>query len=254
MALTIDLGGRTALVTGAASGIGLATVEILARAGARVALNHLADDARGPREVERLRALSLDVLAAPGSVADPREAEAMVAGAITALGRLDYLVNNAGISGTREPIDMADFDRMTEDFWDAIIATNLVGPFRCTRAAAAALRAAHGAVCSTASVAGLGTPGSSLAYGASKAGLINMTRNLARALAPEVRVNAVAPGFVDSDWTRPWPAERTQGAVARTPLQRACTPGDIAEAIVFLLTGTAMTTGQTLVVDGGLSL
>jgi 3-oxoacyl-[acyl-carrier protein] reductase len=96
--------------------------------------------------------------------------------------------------------------------------------------------------------------GSSMAYGASKAGLINLTQNLARALAPEARANAVAPGFVDSDWTRPWPADRKQEAIKRSLLKRACTPGDIAAAIVFLCADTSMVTAQTLVVDGGYSL
>ena len=107
---------------------------------------------------------------------------------------------------------------------------------------------------STASVAGFEVVGSSIPYGASKAGLINMTRNLARALAPEVRVNAVAPGYVATDWTSTWPAERVQMSVEHTLLQRACTPQDIAGAILFLAAGTSMITGQTLVVDGGFGL
>lgn len=252
--MRIDLSGKAALVTGAASGIGLATAELFASLGARVALNHLPEDARGLAEVERLQGRGLDVLSAPGSVAEPGTAEAMVGRAIAELGRLDYLVNNAGISGTREPIDLAEFGRMTEEFWTAILSTNLVGPFRCANAAAEALREAGGAVCNTASVAGFNMVGSSLAYGASKAGLINMTRNLARALAPGVRVNAVAPGYVDTDWTRTWPSERNAASIERTPLKRACTPDDIAGAILFLYAGTTMITGQTLVVDGGFSL
>jgi 3-oxoacyl-[acyl-carrier protein] reductase len=109
-------------------------------------------------------------------------------------------------------------------------------------------------VVSTASIAGLNAVGSSIAYGASKAALVNMTANLARALAPEVRVNAVAPGYVDTDWTRTWPAERNRAAIERTPLKRACQPQDIAEVIVFLCVGTGMMTGQTVVIDGGYAL
>lgn len=176
-----DLTGKAALVTGAASGIGFATVELFARRGAKVALNHLPGDARGTDAVARLRAQGLDVIAAPGDVSKPGAAEAMVRAAIDKLGRLDYLANNAGTPATVEPIKPADMDKLTEEFWSAILNTNLIGPFRCTHAAATALRAAKGAVCNTASVAGLNMAGSSMAYGASKAGLISLTKNLARA-------------------------------------------------------------------------
>jgi 3-oxoacyl-[acyl-carrier protein] reductase len=249
-----DLQGKTALVTGGASGIGLATVETFARRGATIAVNHLPDDPGGARAVERLKADGHKVIGAPGNVAEPGGAERMVADAIQKLGRLDFLANNAGTSATREPIPPQDLDKLTEEFWTAVLSTNLIGPFRCTRAAAEALRAARGAVCNTASVAGLNMPGSSMAYGASKAGLISLTKNLARALAPEARVNAVAPGYVDTQWTRPWPQERKQASIDRTLLKRACTPQDIATAIVFLCADATMVTAQTLVVDGGYSL
>jgi len=249
-----DLSGKTALVTGGASGIGLATVEAFAQRGARVALNHLPQDARGPKTIAQLRAAGLDVIAAPGDVSKPGEAETMVREAIQKLGRLDYLANNAGTPATAEPIAPPDLDRLTEEFWTAILSTNLLGPFRCTHAAAEALRAAQGAVCNTASVAGLNMPGSSMAYGASKAALISLTKNLARALAPQARVNAVAPGHVDTEWTRTWPAERKAAAIERTLLRRHCTAQDIAGAIVFLCADNSMITAQTLVVDGGYSL
>ena len=246
----MNFAGKRALVTGGASGIGLATVERLAAAGASVALNDL--PARAAEQAARLTAAGHRVLAAPGSVAQPGEAERMVGDAIQVLGGLDLLVNNAGTSVTRAPIDFADLDAMSEDFWQAMLATNLLGPFRCTHAAAAALKASRGAVVSTASVAGLGERGSSLAYSASKAALINMTRSLARALAPDVRVNAVAPGLVDSPWIRDWPEARKQATRDKTLLGKLATPDDIAAGIVFLL-GHGHITGQTLVIDGGQS-
>ena len=130
-----SLEGKTALVTGAASGIGLATAELFAKRKAKIALNHLADDARGAAAVERLRAQGHVVISAPGDVSKPGAAETMVQRAVDALGRLDFLVNNAGTSATVEPIAPADLNRLDEEFWATILATNLLGPFRCTRAA-----------------------------------------------------------------------------------------------------------------------
>lgn len=249
--ISADLKGRAVLVTGGASGIGLATVRLAARCGARVALNHLPEDPSGTQQVESLRAQGFDVIAAPGDVGKRIDAERMVKDAIAKLGRLDHLVNNAGTSAVHEPVRIDDLDAITDELWDAVLATNLRGTFACSRAAAPALKAARGGITSIASVAGLNQPGSSMAYGASKAGVINLTRNLARALAPEVRVNAIAPGLVLTPWTAPWPDERKRGAADTALLKRNCTPEDIADAILFFIGGAAMVTGQVLVVDGG---
>ncbi len=249
-----DLKGKTALVTGGASGIGFATAAMLGRNGAKVAINHLADDARGREAVAELRKAGIDAISAPGNVGVAGDAERMVGQAVSDLGRLDLLVANAGTPGTKRKIEPKELDLVTEELWDAVVQVNLVGIFRCAKAAAPALKAAGGAIVSTASIAGLGYAGSSLAYGATKAGVVNLTRNLARALGPEVRVNAVAPGAVDSTWMVEWTPEQRQQSIEQATLKRRCTTDDIAEVIVFLGFGAAMVTGQTVVVDGGLTL
>ncbi|HEX2653014.1 MAG TPA: SDR family oxidoreductase [Xanthobacteraceae bacterium] len=248
--ITADLRGRAVLVTGGASGIGLAAVELFLKCGATVALNYLPDDKRGPAEIERLNKAGGEVIAAPGNVAMSDDADRMVSETIAKLGRLDILINNAGTPVSLEPVDFTKLEAMTEDFWATILSTNLLGPFRCARTAAPALKASKGAIVNTASVAGLGRRGSSIAYSASKAGLINLTRSLARALAPDIRVNAVAPGLVDTPWTKPWPEERKQMTLERTMLRKLAQPQDIAETMLFLATAGHIT-GETVVVDGG---
>ena len=136
--ITADLTGKRALITGGASGIGLACVTMMAQMGAKVAINHLDDDPSGLAKVAELSALGLDVIAAPGNISIPGNAEAMVAGAIDEMGGLDYLINNAGTSGTQDKIPPSDLDKMTEDFWQLLLGTNLIGPFRCAHAAAPA--------------------------------------------------------------------------------------------------------------------
>jgi 3-oxoacyl-[acyl-carrier protein] reductase len=252
--ISYNLAGRTALVTGGASGIGFATARMLAKFGATVAINHLVDDPRGQEAVDKLIDEGGKAISAPGSVGEKGTAERMVAKAVSDLGRLDLLVNNAGTPGTRRRIAPPELELITEELWSQLLETNLLGVFRCAKAAAPALKAANGAIVNTASIAGLGRAGSSLAYSATKAGVVSLTQNLARALAPEVRVNAIAPGAVDSSWMVEWTNEERQQSIERALLKRRCQPEDLAEVIVFLGFGAAMVTGQTVTVDGGLTL
>ena len=252
--ITYDLTGKTALVTGGASGIGFATATMLAKFGATVAINFLEDDPRGPQAVDKLIDMGGKAIMAPGSVGDAAGAEKMVLKAVADLGRLDLLVNNAGTPGTNRRIAPAELDMITEDLWNVLLQVNLLGVFRCAKAAGPALIESHGAIVNTASIAGLGRAGSSLAYGATKAGVVSLTQNLARALAPNVRVNAIAPGAVDSSWMVEWTNQERQQSIEKALLKRRCQPEDLAEVILFLGFGAAMVTGQTVTVDGGLTL
>jgi 3-oxoacyl-[acyl-carrier protein] reductase len=252
--ITYDLTGKTALVTGGASGIGFATARMLAGFGCTVAVNFLVDDARGPEAVDRIVAAGGKAIMAPGNVGDAADCAAMVEKAVSGLGRLDLLFANAGTPGTTRMISPPDLEMITEALWSTLLQVNLLGVFRCAKAAAPALKAANGAIVSTASIAGLGRAGSSLAYGATKAGVVSLTQNLARALAPEVRVNAIAPGAVDSSWMVEWTNEERQQSIERALLKRRCQPEDLAEVVLFLGFGAAMVTGQTITVDGGLTL
>jgi 3-oxoacyl-[acyl-carrier protein] reductase len=253
--ITADLKGKKALVTGAASGIGLATAELLARMGAKVAINDLARSERLPKEVERLRSKGFDVIAAPGDVGDAKDAARMVETAAAAMGGLDYLVNNAGTPGTDRPIPPSDLERQDEAFWQKLLSVNLIGPFRCVRAAAPHLKKSRGAIVNTASISAFGRGGSSSVYCMTKAGLVSMTKELARGLAPEVRVNAIAPGLVQgSNWQCRWTEDEVDSDVANIPLQRPGKIEDYAEAIFYLCAGAPYITGVTLMVDGGLSI
>jgi 3-oxoacyl-[acyl-carrier protein] reductase len=249
--ISFSLTGKRALVTGAASGIGLATATLLAKSGASVALNDLPHNEKLQTEVQRLRAEGCDVIAAPGNVGEAASTAEFVAKAIKDLGGLDYLVNNAGTPGTREPIPPSDFTVQNEEFWQKLLSINLQGPYRCTAAAIEALRDSDSAaIVNTASTAGIIGNGSSAVYAATKAGLIALTKEHARAFGPDVRVNAIAPGIVESEWECRF--DIPPDTLASLPMRRQGRPEDFAEAIVYLLAGAAYITGQVVVVDGGL--
>lgn len=249
--ISFSLTGKRALVTGAASGIGLAIAELLARSGAAVALNDLPHNTKLDAEIERLSAEGCTVFAAKGDVGNSTSVTQFVATAIERLGGLDYLVNNAGTPGTRSPIPPSDFTIQNEDFWQKLLSINLQGPFRCTAAAIHTLQKSDSAaIVNTASTAGLIGNGSSAAYAATKAGLIALTKEHARAFGPDIRVNAIAPGIVDSEWECRF--DIAPAMLEQLPLRRKGQPEDFAEAAVYLLAGASYITGQVLVIDGGL--
>jgi 3-oxoacyl-[acyl-carrier protein] reductase len=248
-AVEFKLEGRRALVTGAASGIGLATATLLARSGARVALNDLPGPAL-ESAVQRLRSEGLDVRAVGGDLGDSSAARAVAAQTLDTLRGLDYLVNNAGAPFTRAPIPPNDLEALTDEFWDQVLRVNLMSAFWLTRSLAAALRDSRGAVVNTVSIAAFGGGASSTPYATAKAGLAGLTRELARGLAPAARVNGIAPGIVNSNWQCSF-GDLEALARATVPLARVGEPEDYAELIVFLCAGASYITGEVIPITGG---
>jgi 3-oxoacyl-[acyl-carrier protein] reductase len=219
-----------------------------------VLVNYSRSRAEAEQTSADVRALGVKSIAVQADVARDAECRAMVEAALRAFGRVDVLVNNAG---TTSFINHGDLDAVGDDDWQRILAVNLQGPFQCARAARSALEAdGGGCIINVSSVAGIRAIGSSIPYCASKAALNNLTIALARALAPKIRVNAVAPGFITGRWLQDGlgPAYESikKYQESRSPLQRVCDPQDVADAILSLITGSDLVTGQVLPVDGGM--
>jgi 3-oxoacyl-[acyl-carrier protein] reductase len=238
---------KVALVTGAATGIGRAVALRFAAQGLAVAVNWSRSQAEARDTVQAVEAHGVPALSCQANVADDAAVRAMIARTRDELGGLDVLVNNAG---TTRFIAHADLEAVTAEVWDEIFGVNVRGTFQCIRAALPLLRQRKGAVVNVTSVAGLQGDGSSIPYAASKAALNTMTKSLARVLAPEVRINAVAPGPVRTRWLAGY-EDRVEKMVKQTPLGRAAEPEDIADVVVFLALGQQLMTGQVIVVDGG---
>jgi len=249
--MRFDFTNKRVLVTGGTRGIGNAVVNAFNKAGAQVAINGRTADS-----VEKtIRAISDNerLFAAPGDVGTVAGCEKAVNSAIEVLGGLDILVNSAGVG-----VDLS-MEESDESLWDTTLSINLKGTFFCCRSALGALRESEGNIINIASDAGLmGNPNSSI-YCASKGGVVNMTRALALELAPEVRVNCVCPGYVDTDMVRrDWidkgddPASMEKMLCDYAPMKRMATPGEIASSVLYLATAESeFITGSALQIDGG---
>jgi len=249
MASTTDrpgaLAGRVALVTGSTSGIGEAIVRHFSAAGAAVLVNSV----RSVEAGEALVAELPDALYLRGSIAEAGTPQHLVDAALERWGRLDVLVNNAG---TTQVIDHHDLDAASLDVWREIFETNVFGTWEMSRAAAPHLAEQQGSILSITSLAGLRPTGSSIPYACSKAALNHLTALLAATLGPDVRVNAIAPGLVDTAWTAEWDTVR-EYVHAVAPMKRSAAPADMVDLALTLTTSTYLT-GQVIAVDGGLGL
>jgi NAD(P)-dependent dehydrogenase (short-subunit alcohol dehydrogenase family) len=236
---------RIALVTGSSSGIGAEVARRLAADGLHVVVSSRSSVEAGRAVAEEVGGTYLQA-----DLADPEAARRLVDQVLDVHGRLDVLVNNAG---TTEVIPHADLPAATPEIWRRLYEVNVIAPFVLITAAEAALRAAApGCVVNVSSLAGVRPVGSSIPYAASKAALNHATRLLAATLGPDVRVNAVAPGLVDTPWTADWDTVR-EFVRSQAPLRRSASPDDVAEVVMGLVRASYVT-GEVVVVDGGLGL
>lgn len=245
---------KAALVTGAASGIGRAAALALARAGYDVAINYSRSDSAAKAVADEARKSGVTVLLSRCDVADEAGVRAMLKSIENEFGRLDALINNAGTTAAWKPKDL---ESISLDDWDRVFAVNVRGLFQVTRAAVPLLRASKGCIVNTASIVGLRPGPQPLPYAASKAAVVNLTKTLAYDLGPDIRVNAVAPGWMEGEWMQRMLKDKYGELMERrakaTPLRRCVTAEDVAETMMSLVQSNRFVTGEIVVIDGGFS-
>ena len=251
----MQLDNQVAIVTGSATGIGAAVAEKLAAAGARIVVNCTKSLKDAEETIARIRSAGGDAILGQGDVSNDADCRSIAKVAMDKWGRIDVLVNNAG---TTKFADHADLDALNADDFINIYKVNVIGAYQMIRACAPALKASgFGRIVNVSSIAGVLGVGSSIAYAASKGALNTMTKSMARSLAPEIRVNAVCPGFVGTRWFSERFGPETYARIVdhnvnSVPLHRAGSPEDVAEAVAFFCgEGAKHITGETMLTDGG---
>lgn len=253
----MELNNAVCIVTGSATGIGAAAAIALAKKGCRTVINYTKSEAEARETARQCEALGAETLLVQANVAEDADCRRMAEATLAKWGRIDALVNNAGT--TKVAFDHSDLNALQATDFQNVYAVNVIGAFQMVRAVEPAMRKqGAGAVVNISSVAGVMGVGTSVAYAASKGALNTMTLSLARALGPVIRVNAVCPGFVETRWLQQALGPRYEAQKARVvgnnPLQKVSTPEDIAKAIVFLIEGSDLVTGEFIIVDGGAHL
>jgi 3-oxoacyl-[acyl-carrier protein] reductase len=244
---------KAALVTGAATGIGRSAVLALARAGYDVAINFGSSEAAARDTAAEAEKLGVKTLLVKCDVSDEAGVRAMLAKVDATFGRLDVLVNNAGTTAPWKPKDL---ESLALDDWDRVFAVNVRGLFQVTRASVPLLKKGiNPCIVNTASIVGLRPGPQPLPYAASKAAVVNLTKTLAWNLGPEIRVNAVAPGWMEGDWMQRMLKDKYEDLMGKrakaTPLKRCVTAEDVAETMMTLIQGNRFVTGEIIVIDGG---
>lgn len=250
----MDVSDKVAIVTGGGTGVGRATALALAKRGCAVAIDYSRSAAEAEQTAAEARKLGTRALAFRADVADDAACRALADATLREFGRIDVLVQSAGVTSF---IAHANLDAVTADDWQRILGVNLIGAFQMARAVRAPMETAGaGVIVNVSSVAGIAGVGSSIPYCASKAGMNSLTVTLARALAPKIRVVAVAPGFITGRWLEGGlggayePVKKAMEA--KSPLGRVCDPSDVSDAIVSLITGSDLVTGIVMPVEGGM--
>ena len=243
---------KAALVTGAATGIGRSALLALARAGYDVALNYSSSEAAARETAADAEKLGARTLLVRCDVSDEAGVRAMLRKVEEAFGRLDVLINGGGITAPWKPKDL---ETLSLEDWDRVFAVNVRGLFQVTRASIKLLKASRGCVVNTASIVGLRPGPQPLPYAASKAAVVNLTKTLAWNLGPDIRVNAVAPGWMEGDWMRRMLKDKYDELMGKrakaTPLKRVVTADDVAETMMSLVEANRFVTGEVIVIDGG---
>jgi 3-oxoacyl-[acyl-carrier protein] reductase len=254
----MDLENGVCIVTGSATGIGAACALELARKGCNVVINYTKSEAAAKAAVDACERAGAQALLVQANVSDDADCRRMAQAALDKWGRIDALVNNAGI--TKFAPKHSDLDALQAEDFQHLYAVNVIGAYQMTRAVAPAMRKqGKGAIVNVSSIAGVMGVGSSIAYAATKGAMNTMTLSLARALAPEIRVNAVCPGFVETRWLQDGLGEKAYAtAKARyeenAPLHKTITPEEVAHAIIWMLEGADRVTGEFIIVDSGTHL
>jgi 3-oxoacyl-[acyl-carrier protein] reductase len=243
---------KAALVTGGATGIGRSAVLALARAGFDVAVNYSSSETAARETVAEAEKLGARTLLVRCDVSDEKGVRAMLRAVEEKFQRLDVLVNNAGTTASWKPRDL---ETLSLEEWDRVFAVNVRGLFQVTRAAVPLLKKSQGCVINTASIVGLRPGPQPLPYAASKAAVVNLTKTLAWNLGPEIRVNAVAPGWMEGDWMKRMLKDKYADLMEKrakaTPLKRVVTADDVAETMMSLIQSNRFVTGEVVVIDGG---
>jgi 3-oxoacyl-[acyl-carrier protein] reductase len=239
---------KVALITGGATGIGRAIALKLAQNGVQIVINYSRSEEEARQAQKEVEALGVTCLIHKADVSDDEAVREMIRNVVERFGRLDILVNNAGVTNF---VEHRDLEALKEEYWDRVMGVNVKGVFFCCRAAHAELKKQHGCIVNITSVAGMTGLGSSIAYAASKAAGISVTKSLARVMAPEVRVNCISPGVVETRWVA-GQEEHLRRLGDGTPLGRVATPDDVAEVAYSVIANANFVTGQNIVVDGGM--